>query len=235
MFPGPVGLPEKLRETDDDGTTYTRTSQPLPFSDRAVGSDTNPNVDGKLDLTYVDRRGFEGDGDVKDTIRLDGWFTDPAGNTYEIDVKHLERHDGAHPHGRGVMTGAYLHGTTGIGTPLMPTEYAFGSVWGVGDVRINGEAPLDQNTDRLVHFMTTQNVRKADYTLAINGELPLGVDDNPDAYLDQPTHTHGILPPVKMTDDGPRMVPLATAFELPTGNPQPFAHFMWDEDDVQFD
>ena len=235
-FPVPVGWPEGLRETNDDGTRYTRTTKPLPFSDRAVGSDDGEtNVDGEFELTYIDREGFEGDGNEKDAIELDVWFTDPAGNRYEIDIEHLERHDGVHPHGRGVMTGAYLHGTTGIGTPLMPTVYTFGSFWGVGSVSINGEEPEPQNTERLVHFMTTQNVRTSDYTLAIDSELPLGTDDTPDGYLDRLTHTHGILPPVRMTTEGPRQVPLKSAFELPNGMTQPFAHFMWDEDVVQID
>lgn len=235
-FPVPVGWPEGLRGTNSDGTRYTRTTKPLPFSDRAVGSDDEEtNVDGEFELTYFDRQGFEGEGDEEDAIELDVWFKDPAGNRYEIDIEHLEYHDGVHPHGRGVMTGAYLHGTTGIGTPLMPTVYTFGSFWGVGNVSINGEEPEPQNTGRLVHFMTTQNVRMSDYTLAIDGELPLGVDGNPTAHLDRPTHTHGILPPVRMTAEGPRRVPLKSAFELPNGMKQPFVHFMWDEDVVQID
>ena len=235
-FPVPVGWPEHLRGTNGDGTAYTRTTEPLPFSDKAVGSDKeNSNVDGAFELTYTDRQGFENDGDTEDEIDLDVWFTDPAGNRYEIEIEHLEHHDGVHPHGRGVMTGAYLHGSTGIGTPLMPTVYTFGSFWGVGDVSINGEPPEPENTDRLVHFMTTQNVRTADYSLAIDGELPLGVDSKPPAYLGHPTHTHGILPPVRMTAEGPRKAPLKSAFELPNGMTQPFAHFMWDEDVVQID
>jgi len=235
-FPVPVGWPEGLRETNGDGTRYTTTAKPLPFGDRAVGSDDEgTDVDGAFELTYADRAGFEGDGNGEDDVELDVWFTDPAGNRYDIDIEHLEHHDGVHPHGRGVMTGAYLHGTTGIGTPLMPTVYAFGSFWGVGDVSINGEEPEPQNTERLVHFMTTQNVRTSDYDLAIDGELPLGVGDNPAAYLGRSTHTHGILPPVRMTAEGPRRVPLKSAFELPNGMRQPFAHFMWDEDVVQID
>lgn len=87
---------------------------------------------------------------------------------------------------------------------------------------------------RLVHFMTTQVVRTADYNLAIDSELPLGIHANPDAYLGQTTHTHGFLPPVQMTVDGPRKVALESAFALPNGMNQPFAHFMWDEDEVAF-
>ncbi|MFB6095406.1 MAG: hypothetical protein ABEJ71_03010 [Halodesulfurarchaeum sp.] len=134
------------------------------------------------------------------------------------------------------MTGAYMHGTTGIGTPLMPTQYAFGSFWAIGDLRINGEEPLEQNTERAVHFMTTQNVRKAgSYELAVDTELPLGAEGNPGPYLGESTHTHVFVPPVRRTPDGPRKVPLKTAFELGNGKTQPFIHFMFDEDTVQFD
>lgn len=235
-FPVPVGWPNGLRETNDNGDEYTKTSKPLPFSDKTVGSDENENLDGDLSLTYRDRQGFEGDGGKEDEIDLDIWFTDPDGNKYELDIEHLEHHDGAHLHGRGVMTGVYMHGTTGIGTPLMPTQYAFGSFWAVGSLSINGNDPMEQNTERVIHFMTTQTVRKADgYTLAFDADLPLGVDGNPDPYLGEDTHTHVFVPPVRETENGPRKVPLKTAFELPNGKKQPFIHFMFDEDDVQFD
>lgn len=235
-FPVPVGWPEALRGTTAGGDAYTRTKMPLPFSDNTVGSDENEALDGALRLTYRDRRGFEGDGRREDEIDLDVWFTDPDGNRYDVEIEHLEHHDGAHLHGRGVMTGVYMHGTTGIGTPLMPTQYAFGSFWAIGSVRINGNAPRAQNTERVVHMMTTQTVRKADgYTLAFDADLPLGVDGNPDPYRGEETHTHLFLPPVRETADGPRRVPLETAYELPNGKTQPFVHFMFDEDDVQFD
>lgn len=234
-FPVPVGWPEKLRGTNASGDQYTKTKMPLPFSDRAVGSDANDSLDGELRVTYRDRRGFEGDGSRRDAVDLDIWFTDPAGNRYTLDIEHLERHDGAHLHGRGVMTGVYMHGTTGIGTPLMPTQFAFGSFWAIGSLSINGNEPVDQNTERVIHIMTTQTVRTEDYTLAFDRDLPLGVDGNPDPYRGEETHTHVFVPPVRETEDGPLKIPVQTAFELPNGTRQPFIHFMFDEDNVQFD
>lgn len=234
-LPLPVGLPEKVRKTNNDGDRYTETKMPVPFGDRVVGTGDSPELDGALDLTYIDRTGFEGQGTGEDEIDLDIWFTDPAGNRYEFDIHHLERHDGAHLHGQGVVTGAYMHGITSIGTPLMPTQYAFGSLWAVGDLLVNGEVTSERNEDRTIHLMTTQTVRTADYNLAIDEELPLGEDDNPDPYLGSHSHTHVFLPPIKETADGPRRVPLKSAFELPNGNLQPFIHFMFDEDDVNID
>lgn len=234
-LPLPVGLPEMARKTNDEGDRYTKTKIPVPFGDNVAGSDEKQKLDGALDLTYIDRTGFEGQETGEDEIDLDIWFTDPDGNRYELDIHHLERHDGAHLHGRGVVTGAYMHGITSIGTPLMPTQYAFGSLWAVGDLLVNGEVTAEQNRDRTIHLMTTQTVRTADYNLAIDEELPLGDDGNPDPYLGSHSQTHVFLPPIKETDDGPRRVPLKTAFELPNGKPQPFIHFMFDEDEVRID
>ncbi len=234
-LPLPVGLPNGARATNDSGDRYTKTKIPVPFSDNTVGSDDSPNLDGALDLTYIDRSGFEGDNDAGDEIDLDIWFTDPAGNEYEFDIHHLETHDGAHLHGRGVMTGVYMHGTVPIGTPLMPTQYAFGSFWAIGDLLVNGELTSDRNRDRVIHVMTTQNVRTEDYRLAIDEQLPLGEDGNPAPYLGSESVTHVFLPPIKSTDNGPRRVPLEPAFTLPNGKPQPFIHFMFDEDQVSID
>lgn len=233
-LPLPVGLPEGARGTNAAGDRYTQTTIPVPFSDNTVGSDESPALDGELDLTYIDRSGFEGHGDG-DEIDLDIWLTDPDGHRYEFDIHHLETHDGAHIHGRGVMTGVYIHGEMPIGTPLMPTQYAFGSLWAIGDVLIDGEVTSEQNRDRVIHLMTTQSVRTADYELAIDAELPLGAHGNPDPYLGRQTVTHAFLPPIQQTADGPRFVPLQTAFELPNGKPQPFIHFMFDEDAVRID
>lgn len=234
-LPLPVGLPEKARKTNADGDRYTETKIPVPFSDKTVGSDKSDALKGSLDLTYIDRKGFDEQEADDDEIDLDIWFTDPAGNRYEFDIHHLETHDGAHPHGQGVMTGVYMHGIVPIGTPLMPTQYAFGSLWAIGDLLINGEVTDERNRDRVIHLMTTQNVRDEDYTLAIDEELPLGADGNPDPYLGSQTVTHVFLPPIQETDDGPRRVPLKTGFELPNGKMQPFIHFMFDESPVRIE
>jgi hypothetical protein len=228
-LPLPVGLPNGARKTNATGTRYTETAIPVPFSDKTVGSDAAPALDGAIDLTYIDRSGFEGHGSGGDEVDLEVWLTDPSGTRYEFDIHHLETHDGAHLHGRGVMTGVYMHGTVPIGTPLMPTQYAFGSFWAVGDLLVDGEVTDERNRDRVIHVMTTQNVRTADYELAIDEELPLGEHGNPDPYLGSEAVTHVFLPPIKQTDDGPRKVGLQTGFELPNGTPQPFLHVMFDE------
>ena len=235
-LPLPVGLPEGARTTNEAGDGYTRTKIPVPFSDSTVGSEETEALGGALDLTYIDRQGVAGDGDVEDEVDLDIWFTDPEGTRYGFDIKHLEHHDGAHLHGRGVMTGVNIHGVTTIGTPLMPTQYAFGAFWAVGDLLVDGEVTAEANRDRIIHLMTTQSVRKSeDYSLATDAELPLGAEGNPDPYLGSNQVTHVFLPPIKMTDEGPRRVGLQPAYTLPNGLPQPFIHVMFDENRVSID
>lgn len=219
-FPVPVGWPDGARTERSDG--YQQTKMPLPFSDEFIGSkdDDGSALDGELRLTYVDRQGYR-EGEEQDEIDLDIWFTGPDGTRYEVDVHHLERYSPVHLHGGGVMTNVYMHGSTGIGTPLMPTQFAFGSFWAIADLKIDGEVTGEQNRDRSLHMMTTQNVRDAEYQLAVDEELPL---DEP--YEGRPTHTHLFLPPIKETDDGPANIPL-------TDVGQPFIHFMFDEETVK--
>lgn len=130
--------------------------------------------------------------------------------------------------GGGVVTGTWLHGITGTGTPLMPRLFNYGALWGVGALRINGEVAEE---GRVMHFMTTENVRKADnYALALDEELPLSEDER---FLGHPHHTHLFLPPIKATPEGPQHSPVPTQFELPNGETQPFVHYMWDEDTIE--
>ena len=183
----------------------------VPFRNNAVGAEENDNLDGELDLTYRDREGCDFDGGKEDYVDLDWWLMDPDGNEYTLDIHHLAHHDGAHLHGHGVMTGVYMGGTTGVATPLMPTQYGFGSFWAISDLLANGEVASDKNRDRLIHIMTTQTVRKADgYALAFDADLPLDEDGNPDPYLGEETHAHVFLPPILEADNGSRKVRLET-------------------------
>jgi hypothetical protein len=109
----------------------------------------------------------------------------------------------------------------------MPRLFNYGALWGVGALKVNGEVVEE---GRVMHFVTTENVRKADsYQLAIDEELPLAEDER---LLGHPHHTHLFLPPIKATPEGPQPSPVPTQFELENGETQPFVHFMWDEDAI---
>lgn len=83
--------------------------------------------------------------------------------------------------------------------------YNYGSFWGVGTLAMNDGEQTWEN--REIHLMTTQMVRDRNYSLAIEEEMPLSYP-----YLGRDHHTHGILPPVEVTEEGPKFSPLDIPF-----------------------
>lgn len=101
-FPLPVGVPEKMRQTNEEGTKYTVTSKNTAFGD------AHEPVTGSLDLTYRDRQPWGGFRQATDQIDFDVQFTDPAGNSYTMEVDRLEERMFG-----GVLNGGIIHGSTG--------------------------------------------------------------------------------------------------------------------------
>lgn len=217
QFPIVVAVPEEMRKTTDDGSAYTTTTMPTPFSDRY-----RPTA-GSLQVTYHDRQPWGGFDQANDAVDLDAEFTDPAGNSYTITLDRLDdRMFG------GVMAGGRIHGNTGIGSPLMPQLYNYGSFWAAGTLEVNdGERTWENHS---VHFMTTQMVRDIDYSLALDEDMPL---DEP--YLGRTHHTHGFVRPYKLTEQGPEFRPLDIPFPPDRDQGQPFVHIMYDQDEVSVD
>ncbi|WP_459192877.1 hypothetical protein [Halosimplex sp. J119] len=219
-----VGLPLEQRETTEDDSAYTVTT----FD--SFASPSRQEVSGELDLTYVDRRPWDRPGagtDTPDTVELTATFSDPADNEYRLEVDQVFQPPiPSWQTGGGVVTNSWLHGVTGTGSPLLPTAFTYGAFWGLGNVVVNGEV---RNRRQVIHFMTTQMIRKSDYSLATDPELPLSPDE---AYLGNLHQTHAVVAPIRVTEDGPVPAPVETAFELPNGNTQPFVHVMWDEETI---
>ena len=220
-----VALPETLREANADTTTYTQTTVKLPF-----GNSQAQVVSGSLRVVYKDRQRYDQPGDptqTLDSVNVSAQFQDPAGNEYEVKVKKvLQPPIPGYQTAGGVMTNAFHHGITGTGSPLMPEVYTYGAVWSIGDLYINGSLA---DANKLVHVMTTQIIRTADYRLALDEELPLSLSNT---IAGQPHHTHLMLLPIKVTSQGPSMEPIKTAFTLPNGEKQPFIHVMFEQDSI---
>ncbi len=226
-FPIMAGVPLKLRATNEDNTKFTKTKKPTPVGDQGK------IVSGQFEITYKDRQPMDMPGEPTDTlddVDLSVSFTDPAGNTYEIEV--LKLYQPPFPgfeSGGGVVTDTWTHGGTGTDSPLFPKVFTFGAFWGIGNIIVNGEVA---DRDKWVHFMTTQIVRDKDYRLAIGEELPLKLEDT---IAGQSHHTHVIVRPIRITPEGPMFDPVKTAFTLPNGKAQPFIHIMFEEDTVVTD
>lgn len=223
QFPILVGVPEKKRATSDG--QFTTTTFPTPFSDKAEV------VDGKFDLSLVDRQAKDADKPTKteDEIDLSATFTDPVGNNYELQVKTpFAPPIPGYKTGGGVRTDFFHHGLTGTGSPLMPKVYSPGAFWGVGNVIANGEV-VDQR--KVIHFMSTQTVRTNNYRLAIDEELPLAKGET---IAGQLHHMHAIVVPVTITKQGkPKFEPVKMPFSIgQSDKKQPFIHVMYEQDTI---
>jgi len=197
-------LPLNQRTVSEDGESFTTTKGPTPFSDKAKP------VRGEITIQVDDRTPVD-DPNSLDKAQLTAVFTGPEGiNEYKVELKHIIPVGPDHQFFGGVGTDIYMHGSTGIGEPLMPPVWSYVTLWGYGDVYRNGDKVGEK---RLIHSMVTPKVRNED------DELLFSQRDNL-----RELNVHLILPPVKIVDGEPMDSPVPTGFTLPNGNEQPFFH-----------
>ncbi|SFC06163.1 Copper binding protein, plastocyanin/azurin family [Halobiforma haloterrestris] len=231
-LPPLVAAPEAAREPiededeNEDGIAQERFTEPTLYSDEAEVTS------GAFEITYRDRQPYDlpgGPDATTDSVELEARFTDPAGNEYELRQDHVVQPPiPGYETGGGVLTGGWLHGISGTGSPLLPEVYTHGASWGVGDVVVNGEVATEDGF-RLIHFMTTQTVRDERYRMVLDEELPLAPDETIAGRIH---HTHGVVLPIRPTPEGPVYDPVPTAMELPNGETQPFIHAMWEQEEL---
>lgn len=208
-FPIASGLPLMLRGVKDGH--YTEAKKLSPFGDK-----TMVLPDGYLMLNMIDATATDA-ATTRDSVKLDASWKDRVGNTYEVRCcKMMAAHGVDYPTFGGVLTNAILHGSSRIGTPLMPTEYTYADFWGMGEVLKNGKV---LQAPRLVHVMLTEYVRGSGYTLDFDKDVT-------------PTKVqfHLMLPPV-MPEPAKgtfRPDPVNTGFKLPNGMTLPFWHVMFE-------
>lgn len=187
-----LGVPEKFRLTHKG--RYSVTDHATPFSNwREVGV-------GSVRMVLVDATAIDG-ARTKDKIDFEANFELPDGTPIRVVVKRPLPHGIAYPFFGGVATNQLIHGVTGIGTRLMPTEFTYAAFWGVGDIYREGRLV---NKNHLVHAMLTEAVRGENYVLLFDG----GVGKPP------ATRTlHLMVPPFKVVPGkGLAPDPLKTQF-----------------------
>jgi hypothetical protein len=208
-FDADVGLPLEMRLTTEDGSAYTTSAGPTPFSNNFAA------VTGSFNLTAVDATAIDGPAS-EDTIDFSATFTAPDGTEYSVTVQKVIPVGPVHTFMGGVATNIVQHGSTGIGTRMMPQVTSYLAFWGIGELSVNGEVVA---SNRLVHAMVTDYARN-------NDEYALGFDADVDSSRLQ---FHLILPNIEITPDGPAKSPVPTGFTLPNGNDQPFLHIMYED------
>lgn len=219
-YPAPFplyGVPVEMRAVNEAGDAFTQVTQPTAFSD-----DFSPTTGG-FTMGLTDATATDG-ATTQDQIDFRAEFQSPDGvHTYVVEVRQPLSHGFAFPFFGGVATNLLLHGISGIGTPLMPTEYTYAAFWGVGTISRDGEVV---NESHLVHVMVTEPVRGEGYELVTDANVPA-----PNAVPTAMT-VHLMVPPYEVTGGQPPVAesPVQTdvTVESPQGEvQQPFFHVMF--------
>lgn len=185
-----IGIPLGMRQSAEG--RYTIVDHATPFSDwRAIGV-------GDLEMKLTDKTAIDG-ATTKDEIRFTASFQSPdKRHSYKVVVEKPLPHGFGYPTFGGVVTDHLLHGGTGIGTRLMPTEYVYASFWGKGDVYVDGRLT---NPDQIVHMMVTEGVRGNGWRLGKDGDA-----------RGEGVVLHLMVPPYKVTPTGPAPAPLQSGY-----------------------
>lgn len=186
-----LGVPTGKRETL--GGEYSIVDQATPFSDwHEVGV-------GDVRMKVVDATAIDG-ARTKDQVDFEANFELPDGSKYRVTCNKLLSHGMAYPFFGGVVTNHLLHGATGIGSRLMPTEFSYAAFWGIGNIYKDGELI---NENHMIHAMATEIVRGEGYKLGFDGGV-----GNPSEGVT----LHLMIPPYKPTPQGMQPAPLKTMF-----------------------
>ena len=214
--PGINGVPFGAR--GKEGGQYTRMKKPTPFGDKFT-----PMAGGRLSLVATDRTATDA-GVTRDQVRFEASWQDADGNTYTVQCcAKVAAHGVEFPTFGGVVTNHILHGSSRLGTSLMPTEFAYVAFWGMGELRKNGEV-VDK--PRLIHGMLTEYVRTGDYKIGFDRQV-------------DPTqvHFHLMVPPMEpRPQEGVfHHKAVNTGLELPNGKTLPFWHVMFESLRIEAD
>lgn len=212
--PGITGVPVPFRQTQ--GGQFTQLDRPTPF-----GNKSTTMANGRMMLKATDATATDA-ATTEDEVTFKASWEDEEGNTYAVRCCEMLATAGPEfPTFGGVVTNHLLHGFSGVGTPLMPTEYTYAAFWGMGAVLKNREV-VDK--PRIVHGMLTEYVRKEGYELAQDSEVT-------------PTrrHFHLMVAPFmpvkgqhKFTHNN-----VNTGFQLPNGQELPFWHVMFENLNIE--
>ncbi len=210
--PGITGLPVMLRE--HKGNKFTQMKPLSPFGDKHIVL-----TDGVLNVKATDKTATDA-AKSDDKVSLVASWKDNAGNTYTVKAGKVIAHGLEYPTFGGVVTNHILHGFSGVGTPLMPSEYTYFAFWAIGNIYKNGEL-VDKM--RIVHGMLTEYVRTKGYKLGFDEEV------TPTAL-----QFHLMVPPFKpnMETMAFEKAPVKTGFKLPNGMELPFWHVMFENVEV---
>jgi hypothetical protein len=148
-----------------------------------------------------------------DTAKAEFNFTDPRDKIkYAVVLKHID--DVA----ESLFTYNCVNGNSSIDRCTEPTTYTYGTIWGVGELYVNGTLV---NDNRIIRIMASERVNSSDkegYNLLFDKELShKGIE------------TRLFLPDLVVTKNGTmEKQPVPTNFTLPDGQNQPFINVIFE-------
>jgi plastocyanin len=200
-----TGVPPQMREVENGKYTLLKAKTPFGHKNMVL-------PDGKYSLKAIDVTATDA-AVTDDTVEMQASWKDKDGNTYKVKCNRVVPHGVEYPSFGGVLTNHILHGSSRIGTPLMPTEFVYVAFWGIGETLKNDKV---MDSGRIVHCMLTEFVRTKDYELAFDDQIT-------------PTklQMHLIVPPMIVKDGKFEKSPVKTGFMLENGQELPFWHVMF--------
>ncbi|MFQ5451830.1 MAG: hypothetical protein ACE5E9_14490 [Nitrospinaceae bacterium] len=184
-----VGIVPGMRQ--QMGGAYTIVDHATPFSDWL------PVGVGSLEMDLTDATAIDG-AKTKDKVHFEARFQAPdKSHDYRVVADMPLPHGKFFPTFGGVVTDHLLHGGTGLGTRLMPTEYTYVAFWAKGKVYVDGRLT---NDNHLIHVMITEGVRN-------KGKLQFDTGVRGTGRV-----LHLMVPPYRIGPKGPEKAPLKTGY-----------------------
>ncbi len=191
---------------NENETTFDVTQEPIPFS----GNFTSINGTFYLNLTGLTPMDIS---PSNDTAKAEFNFTDPRDKIkYAVVLKHID--DVA----ESLFTYNCVNGNSSIDRCTEPTTYTYGTIWGVGELYVNGTLV---NDNRIIRIMVSERVNSSDkegYSLLFDKELP-----------HKDIETRLFLPDLVVTKNGTmEKQPVPTNFTLPDSQNQSFINVIFE-------
>jgi len=195
-----ASYPELVKFTESSSSEAGLVYEVLP-GPAAINPDMNPTpfsnntntTTGSYLYQVIDQTQDDSENSQDAIASVNFNFSGNNGTTYLIDeirVIHKPLGSGDHTFFGGVGLNKVMHGNTGIGNPLMPKLLSYITLWGLTDLK-NGDGEIIA-PNRLIHIMTTTNVRDE------NRNLITSVQEDKSDYNVRNVQTHVILPPQDM-------------------------------------
>jgi hypothetical protein len=179
--------------------------EPVPFS----GNSTRVNGTCYLNLTDMDPMDVN---QSDNTSKAEFNFTDPTGNIkYGVILKNIVHI------AEFISTECYTNVNSSIDECTESTAYAYGAVWGVGELYVNDTLVNDNRVIRIMASERVNNSDKEGYELLFDKELPhKGIE------------TRLLLPDMVVTENETvEKQPVPTYYTLPDGQNQSFINVIF--------